>query len=385
MMEIPYGKHYVDEEDVNKVIDVLKGEMLTQGPIVPDFEANCAEYVGAKYGVAVCNATAGLHLACMALDVGPDDCVWTSAITFVASANCARYCGASVDFVDINHASVNIAPNALRKKLEVAKAGGNLPKLLVVVHMAGLSADMLEINLLSKEYGFRVLEDASHAFGARYRGNAVGNCEYSDMAVFSFHPVKMITTAEGGIITTNDPKLADRVAMLRSHGIVRGQEMPDPVDGDWHYQQTHLGFNYRMPDLLAALGNSQLKKINNILETRKTIARRYDQLLADMPLLRPNIADVSECSWHLYIVRLEKQEHVERHPQIYRDLHDAGIKVGLHYTPVYRHPYHRVRNDRRQDFPVAERYYKSALSLPIFYELSETKQELVVDVLRKVL
>jgi UDP-4-amino-4,6-dideoxy-N-acetyl-beta-L-altrosamine transaminase len=385
VMNIPYGKHYTDKADLEAVIDVLQGGMLTQGPLVPKFEVECAAFVGSQYAIAVSNATSGLHLACLALDIGPGSMVWTSAITFVASANCAIYCGSEIDFVDIDFNTVNICPRALAKKLWQAKKTGGLPDLLVVVHMAGLSADMVAIKALSEEFGFAVIEDASHAFGGSFKSGKIGACDYSDLAVFSFHPVKMITTAEGGIITTNDEKLAKKIAMLRSHGIVRGADMPEPSDGDWHYQQTDMGFNFRMPDLLAALGLSQLKKIDDFLLTRRAIASRYDELLSDFSLIKPDISHVEMCSWHLYIVRIDGNLTQHKHAEIYRALHQQGVKVGLHYMPVYRHPFYRQRGCAQDQCPIAEQYYTTAFSLPIFYDLEPFDQQQVVEKLRMVI
>ena len=384
-MNIPYGRHHIDKADMEAVIDVLQRGMLTQGPLVPKFEVECANFVGARHAVAVSNATSGLHLACLALDVGPGSVVWTSAITFVASANCAIYCGAEIDFVDIDFNTVNICPKALAEKLPQAKKTDSLPDLLFVVHMAGLSADMVAISALSKEFGFAIIEDASHAFGGSFESRKIGACHYSDLAVFSFHPVKMITTAEGGIVTTNNKRLANKVAMLRSHGIVRGTDMPEPSDGDWHYQQTDMGYNFRMPDLLAALGLSQLKKIDDFLSARRAIASRYDELLSDLPLIKPDILDVEMCSWHLYIVRLRGTLTRGKHAEIYRALHQQGVKVGLHYMPVYRHPFYRQRGCAQDQCPIAEQYYAAAFSLPIFYDLTSLDQHRVVEKLRMVI
>jgi UDP-4-amino-4,6-dideoxy-N-acetyl-beta-L-altrosamine transaminase len=371
---IPYGRQSVDEADIKAVSDVLRSDFLTQGPAVPAFERAVAAYVGAAHAVATCNATAALHLACLALGVGPGDRVWTSPITFVASANCALYCGAQVDFVDIDPATCNMSVAALEAKLEAAKKTGGLPKVVIPVHLCGQSCDMAAIGALAQCYGFRVVEDASHAIGARYRNGPVGDCRHSDIAIFSFHPVKIITTGEGGMALTNDAGLARRMELLRSHGITRDPaEMTHAPDGPWYYQQVALGFNYRMTDIQAALGRSQLVHLDDWIAARHRIAARYDTAFRSMPVTPPRAQPDCFSAWHLYAIQ------VERRNAVFQALRAAQIGVNVHYIPVHLQPYYRSLGFRPGDFPAAETYYARAISLPIFSGLSEQQQDFVIQ------
>lgn len=379
---IPYGRQSVSEADIQAVATVLRSDWLTQGPAVPAFEKAVAERCGARHAVAANSATSALHLACMALGVGPGDCVWTSAITFVASANCARYCGAQVDLVDIDPRTYNMSVAALAKKLEKAAAAGDLPKVVIPVHLAGQSCDMAGIHALGGKYGFRIVEDASHCIGGRYRGEPIGNCRYSDIAVFSFHPVKIITTAEGGMAMTNDAGLAKRMQLLRTHGITRDAgDMTHAPEGAWYYQQIELGFNYRMTDLQAALGLSQMQRLDAFHARRHAIARRYDALLEGSPVTTPWQHPDGDSGMHLYIVRLKRAGRTHR--EVFDALRAAGIGVNLHYIPVYRQPYYERMGFQPADFPEAERYYAEAISLPMYPALSDADQQRVVDTLAK--
>lgn len=377
---IPYGRQEISDEDIEAVVSVLRSDFLTQGPVVPAFEAAVANYCGARVGVAVNSATSALHIACLALGVGPGDIVWTSPITFVASANCALYCGATIDFVDIDSLTYNMSVQALEVKLESAARNGNLPKVVIPVHLAGQPCDMARIKELGERYGFKIIEDASHAIGSRYLGEPVGNCRYSDITVFSFHPVKIITTGEGGMAVTNDPKLASKLARLRSHGITRAhQEMTQVPDGPWYYQQIELGFNYRMTDIQAALGMSQMTRIDEFLARRQAIAKQYDELLSDMWIKAPWQHADSCSSWHLYIVRIKRDEIRLSQKDIFERLRSFGILVNLHYIPVYRHPYFATMGFDNHSFPESEAYYSEAISLPIYPGLQEYQQFEVVN------
>jgi UDP-4-amino-4,6-dideoxy-N-acetyl-beta-L-altrosamine transaminase len=375
---IPYGRQDISEADIQAVAGVLRSDWLTQGPAVPAFEKAVAGRCGARHAVAANSATSALHLACLALEVGPGDRVWTSAITFVASANCARYCGAAVDFVDIDARSYNMSVEHLTRKLAQAKEAGTLPKVVIPVHLCGQSCDMAAIQALGRRYGFRIVEDASHCVGGSYRGEPVGNCRYSDIAVFSFHPVKIITTAEGGMAMTNDRGLARRMELLRTHGITRDPgDMTHAPDGAWYYQQIELGFNYRMTDLQAALGLSQMQRLEEFHARRHAIARRYDALLEGLPVTTPWQHPDAVSGMHLYVVRLKTAGRTHR--EVFDALRAAGIGVNLHYIPVYRQPYYERMGFRVADFPEAERYYAEAISLPMFPQLSEQDQQRVVD------
>ena len=380
---IPYGRQQISDADIQAVVEVLKSDYLTQGPAVPAFENAVAAYCGAGHAVAVNSATSALHLACLALGVQAGDFVWTSPITFVASANCALYCGADVDFVDIDPSTFNISVQALAEKLHRAEQSGRLPKVVIPVHLCGLPCDMAEIHRLSKRYGFRILEDASHAIGGKYRDQPIGNCRYSDISVFSFHPVKIITTGEGGMALTNDSLLAKRMALLRSHGITReAAEMTHEADGPWYYQQIELGFNYRMTDLQAALGLSQLKRLDAFVACRHRLAGFYRQYLAGLPVAVQSQPVNCYSALHLFVIRLQSADCKKSHREVFCRLRDAGIGVNLHYIPVHLQPYYRQRGFKQGDFPQAERYYAEALTLPLYPDLSELQQLHVIATLR---
>lgn len=379
---IPYGRQDVTQADIDAVVEVLRSDYLTQGSVVPRFEQAVADYCRAVHGVAVNSGTSALHIACLALDLGPGDWLWTSPITFVASANCGLYCGARVDFVDIDPHTYNLSPDALEAKLAVAEREGRLPKVVVPVHLCGQSCDMAAIHDLSRRYGFRVLEDASHAIGGRYRGEPVGCCRYSDITVFSFHPVKIITTGEGGMAVTNDAALAEHMRRLRSHGITRDPDlMLQEPDGPWYYQQIELGFNYRMTDIQAALGLSQLDRIDDYVARRAALAKRYDDQLAGLPVTTPWQHPGGESGWHLYVVRLQSGECEIPHRRVVDTLRDEGIGVNLHYIPVHTQPYYRDLGFRDGAFPAAERYYAEAISLPLYPGMTESMQDSVVAAL----
>jgi UDP-4-amino-4,6-dideoxy-N-acetyl-beta-L-altrosamine transaminase len=376
---IPYGKQNIDESDIEAVVAVLRSEFLTQGPAVPAFERNVAGYCGSKYAVAVNSATAALHLACLALGVHPGDRVWTSPITFAASANCALYCGAEVDFVDIDPRTYNLCPVRLEEKLQAAEAAGCLPKVVIPVHLCGQPCDMAAIHALSQRYGFRIIEDAAHAIGGSYRDEPIGNCRYSDITVFSFHPVKIITTGEGGMAMTNDPGLFSVMQRLRSHGITRDPaEMTHAPDGPWYYQQIDLGYNYRMTDLQAALGNSQMQRLDAFVAERHKLAERYDQLLRDCPVTIPYRHADGYSAFHLYVIRLDLDALQSSHREIFERLRTNGIIVNLHYIPVYQHPYFRDHGHADTCLPEAEKYYSQAITLPLYPGLTEAQQREVV-------
>ena len=376
---IPYGRQNISQADIDAVLEVLQSDFLTQGPQIPLFEASVATYVGAEHAVASNSATSALHIACMALGLGPEDWLWTVPNTFVASANCGLYCGAKVDFVDIDPVSFNMSVAALEAKLAAAKAAGRLPKILVPVHLCGQSCDMKAIHELSQEYDFHIVEDASHAIGAKYMDKPVGDCRYSDITVFSFHPVKIITTAEGGIATTNDATLAERMSILRAHGITRDERlMETPSDGPWYYEQIDLGFNYRMTDMQAALGRSQMARLDDFVARRNALADAYDKAFADSVVSTPVQSPDVYSSRHLYVIRVPTQANCAPHRQVFERLREAGIGVNLHYIPVHTHPYYRRLGFKPGDFPEAERYYAEAVSLPLFPDLTEAQQADVV-------
>lgn len=378
---IPYGRHDINEDDIAAVVAVLKSDYLTQGPQVPAFEAAVAKKVGAAHAVAVNSATSALHIACLALGLGPGDRLWTSPITFVASANCALYCGASVDFVDIDPKTFNMNPVALEAKLIAAKAAGTLPKIVVPVDLCGQSADLKAIRALADRFGFFILEDASHGIGARYDGHYLGDGRYADITVFSFHPVKIISTAEGGMATTNDPVLARRMEILRSHGITREQhEMTHASDGAWYYQQVDLGFNYRMTELQAALGVSQMSRLDEFVSARADRARHYDQALTNLALSLPYQAPSTASSWHLYVIQLAD---ASRHRAVFDALRADGIGVNLHYIPVHLQPYYLAKGFAKGDFPVAEDYYARSISIPLFSHMTHAQQQTVIDAVKK--
>lgn len=380
---IPYGRQSISEDDIAAVIDVLRSDFLTQGPAVPRFEKVVADYVGAHHAVAVNSATSALHIACLALGLGPGDLLWTVPNTFVASANCGRYCGADVDFVDIDRDTWNMSVDSLAAKLEAAEKAGRLPKVVVPVHFSGQPCDMAEIKALGDRYGFRIIEDASHAVGATYRDSTIGDCRYSDVVVFSFHPVKIVTTGEGGIALTDDPDLAWRMTMLRSHGITRDVARLERTDPPaWHYEQQMLGYNYRMIDLEAALGVSQMKRLDAFVERRNAIARRYDDALRDVDgIITPTVRQDRRSSFHLYVVRLADGD-AERHRRVFEAMRAAGVGVNLHYAPVHLQPDFRRLGFDEGMFPESEAYGQSAISLPIYPDLTKENQDRVVDVLR---
>jgi UDP-4-amino-4,6-dideoxy-N-acetyl-beta-L-altrosamine transaminase len=383
---IPYGRQSISEADIEAVVAVLKSDFLTQGPAVPAFEQAVAARCGASHGVAMNSATSALHLSCVALGVGPGDQVWTSPITFVASSNAALYCGANVDFVDIDERTYNMCPLRLEEKLERAAKAGALPKVIIPVHLAGQSCDMAAIHAAAGRHGVRIIEDASHAIGGGYGRAPVGNCRFSDITVFSFHPVKIVTTGEGGMAMTNDPALAELMRLDRSHGITRdpGQLQHDDV-GPWYYEQQRLGFNYRMTDIAAALGLSQLTRIEEFIAGRRQIAAAYDAAFADLPVTTPWQHPDTDSAWHLYVVRIDPRRTARSHRAIFDALRAAGIGVNLHYIPVYRQPYYRELGFGQGHCPNAEAYYAEAISLPMYATLSVEEQDFVVDAVNQAL
>lgn len=383
---IYYGKQSVNEADIAAVEAVLRSDFLTQGPAIEQFERCVADYCGAEYAVAVCNATAALHIACRAAGLGAGDVLWTSPITFVASANCGRYCGADVDFVDIDERTYNMSAGALEEKLRREKVENRLPKIVVPVHLAGQSCEMKRIHALAKEYGFTVLEDASHAVGADYFDTKVGSCAFSDMTVFSFHPVKIVTTGEGGMILTNNRDLYEKLTLYRSHGITRDPEkMTHAADGAWYYQQIDLGYNYRMTDLQAALGHSQMQRLDEFVARRRELAARYNELLRDLPLTMPHVMEGTSPSWHIYVVRLDFARIGKTKEQIFTEMKERGIVLNLHYIPVHLQPYYERLGFAKGDFPHSEAYYEEALTLPLYYTLTDEQQNEIVAALGEVL
>src|SRR3990167_4667702 len=383
---IPYGRKEITQADIDAVVGVLQSDFLTQGPMVPRFEQGVAQHVGASHALAVNSATSALHIACMALGLGPGDRLWTSPVTFVASANCGLYCGAQVDFVDIDPRTYNLCPQALARKLEQAEREGRLPKVVVPVHLCGQPCDMQAIHALAQRYGFKVIEDASHAIGGKYRGEFIGNCRYSNITVFSFHPVKIITTAEGGMALTNDAELANKMALLRSHGITRDPAlMTHEADGPWYYQQIDLGFNYRMTELQAALGVSQMERLDQYVARRHQLAERYDELLNELPVTTPWQHPDSYSGLHLYVIRLQLDKIQKSHLQVFEALRAQEIIVNLHYIPVNTQPYYQKMGFKAGDFPQAESYYAEAISIPMYPTLSEAQQDEVVTALREIL
>ena len=383
---IPYGRQDITQSDIDAVIEVLQSDFLTQGPKVPVFEQLVATKVGAKHAVAVNSATSALHIACMALGLGEGDWLWTTSITFVASANCGLYCGAQIDFIDIDPRTYNLCSKALEKKLVAAKRDGKLPKILVAVHLCGQPCEMKSIHKLSQLYGFKVIEDASHAIGGKYQGEYVGNSRYSDITVFSFHPVKIITTAEGGIALTNDDQLAEKMNLFRSHGITREKGlMTHESDGPWYYQQIELGYNYRMTELQAALGISQLARLDAYVNRRHELATRYDNLLQDLMVTKPWQQPESYSGLHLYVIRLQLDRISATHHQVFVSLREKGIGVNLHYIPLHLQPYFQNMGFKMGDYPEAERYYSEAISLPMYQGLTDLQQNEVVRILESVL
>lgn len=380
---IPYGRQSVSEDDIQAVAAVLRSDFLTQGPVVPQFEAAVAEACSVPHAVAVNSATSALHIACLALGVGASDRVWTSPNSFVASANCARYCGATVDFVDIDPVTYNMSTQALADKLAVAAVSGTLPKVVIPVHFAGLPCDLQGIHRLAQQYGFRLIEDASHAIGARHADSVVGDCRYSDITVFSFHPVKIITTAEGGMATTRSEQLARAMRLLRTHGITReAAEMQRADEGPWYYEQRCLGFNYRMTELQGALGLSQLQNLRRWIDRRHELADVYDAQLAALPLVLPRRPAGVRSALHLYVVQVDPAGTGLARRTVFERLRSAGIGVNVHYIPVHLQPYYQAQGFRSGDFPVAEAYYARCLSLPMFATLSDEDQRRVYSALR---
>ncbi len=377
---IPYGRQFISEQDIEAVVDVLRSDFLTQGPAIPAFEQAIAQYCGVANAIAVSNATAALHIACLALDVGRGDVVWTSPNTFVASANCARYCGASVDFVDVDPKTYNMCPEKLAEKLKEAEKAGTLPKVVIPVHFAGTPCDMARIHTLSEQYGFKIIEDASHAIGSRYEDSRIGDCRFSDIAVFSFHPVKIITSGEGGMATTRSPDLARRLQLYRSHGITREpSELEDVTQGAWYYEQQMLGYNYRLTDLQAALGLSQLQNIEAWITRRHEILAQYDAAFADLPVTRPSYPGNVRSALHLYPIQVADRRRV------FEGMRAAGILVNVHYIPVHTQPDFQKLGFAWGDFPQSEDYYKSAISLPMFASLSDAQCSDVIKTLRDLL
>ena len=379
-----YGKQSIDENDIDAVVEVLKSDFLTQGPAIEKFEKCVAEYCGAKYAVAVTSATAALHISCLSAGLGKDDILWTSPISFTASANCGRYCGADVDFVDIDPSTYNMSIAELEKKLQAAEIK---PRVVVPVHLAGQSCEMDKIYKLSQKYGFKVIEDASHAIGADYKETKVGCCKYSDMTVFSFHPVKIVTTGEGGMVLTNDKDLYEKLVLYRSHGITRDPKlMTGTADGPWYYQQIDLGFNYRMTDMQAALGYSQMQKVNEFVSKRRYLAKRYNELLKNINGIQlPDQNEDTKSSWHLYVVRVDFSKISKTKNQIFAEMKEKGICLNLHYIPVHTQPYYENLGFKGGDFPNSEKYYEEAFTLPLYYSLTDEQQDHIVKSLVEVL
>lgn len=383
---IPYGRQDINQEDIDAVVSVLKSDFLTQGPAVPKFEHSVAGYCEAKHGVAVNSATSALHIACLALGLSKGDILWTTPITFVASANCGLYCGAKVDFVDVESDTYNMSSSKLEEKLAQAKKDKKLPKIVIPVHFAGQSCDMKRIYELSQIYGFNIIEDASHAIGSKYLDQPVGNCKYSDITVFSFHPVKIITTAEGGLATTNSDELATKMELFRSHGVTRNPElMTSESEGDWYYQQIALGFNYRMTELQAALGISQLQRLDDFVTQRHQLQERYTDILKDLPLVLPYQSEDSWSALHLYPIQLKLDEINKSHRQVFSELRNHELGVNLHYIPVHMQPYYQDMGFKTGDYPQAEHYYARAISIPIYPGLTFSEQDKIADILQCVL
>ena len=383
---IPYGKQDINQADIDSVVDALQSDFLTQGPQVPLFEKKVSDYCGSEFGVAVNSATSALHVACLALGLGKGDWLWTSPNTFVASANCGLYCGSRIDFVDIDPLTYNLSTEELEKKLIQAKKDNKLPKIVIPVHFAGQSCDMKKIHSLSKEYGFKIIEDASHAIGGRYLDKPIGGCQYSDITVFSFHPVKIITTAEGGLATTNDKELSERMQLFRSHGVTRDPElMTKESAGGWYYQQVDLGFNYRMTELQAALGVSQMERLDEFVALRHKCQVRYDELLIDLSITTPYQDLNSYSALHLYPIRIQIDKVKSTRKEIFEALRKNDIGVNVHYIPVHTQPYYENMGFRKGDYPNAENYYESAISIPLFHVMTFEQQDQVIAALEKVL
>lgn len=384
---IPYGRQAIDAADIDAVVEVLRSDWLTQGPAIERFERAVAGYCGAKHAVAVCNATAALHLACRVLGLGPGDGLWTTPNTFVASANCGLYVGAEVDFVDIDPRTYNLSPQALQRKLEDASRRGRLPKVVVPVAFSGQPAEMAAIAELGRQYGFRIIEDACHAVGGDYLDGKIGNCRYSDITIFSFHPVKIMTTGEGGMALTNDPELHRRLELLRTHGITRDprQMYSKASEGGWYYEQVELGYNYRMTDIQAALGLSQLGRVEEFVRRRRYLAARYTRALRELPVETPWQRSDGNSAWHLYVIKIDLSRVRRTRREVFDRLRQSGILVNVHYSPIHQQPYYRNLGFKTGDFPNAEAYYDAALSLPMYYGLTEEQQDFVVDQLAEAL
>lgn len=382
---IPYGKQQIDQTDIDAVIEVLNSDWLTQGPKVPEFEKSVASYCNAQYAIAVNSATSALHLACLALEVGNGDIVWTSPISFVASSNCALYCGASIDFIDIDIATGNICVENLREKLIEASNTGSLPKVVITVHLAGQSCDMAEIYTLSLEFGFKIIEDASHAIGGSYKNIKVGSCRYSDITIFSFHPVKIVTSAEGGMALTNDQAIARKIQMLRSHGVTNEEsEMTEPSHGVWYYQQQYLGFNYRMTDIQAALGNNQFNKVDPFVSKRNQLAKNYDSAFENTNVIPLKQSIDVYSAYHLYVIRVPDLT-VPQHKTVLESLRKSGVMCHLHYIPIYLQPYYQTLGFKKGYCKNAEEYYRTAMTLPLYPALSNEEQAFVIESTLKVL
>jgi UDP-4-amino-4,6-dideoxy-N-acetyl-beta-L-altrosamine transaminase len=384
---IPYGRQEITQQDIDAVVDVLQSDFLTQGPQVPLFEKSIINAVNAKYAFAVNSATSALHIACLALGVGEGDVVWTTPVTFVASANCALYCGADIDFVDIDPQTYNLSPTKLEQKLAHAKLHNlPLPKVVIPVHLSGQPCEMEKIHSLSVEYGFFIIEDASHAIGGKYKGRPIGSCEFSDITVFSFHPVKIVTTAEGGAATTNNTEIASKLELLRSHGITRDINlMKNESHGGWYYEQVELGYNYRMTEMQAALGVSQMVRLHDFVAKRNNLATSYDELLSGLPLVTPFQIDDAYSGRHLYVIRLNLDEISVSHKEVFDLLRENGVGVNLHYIPVHLQPYYSDLGFKKGQFPESESYYEEAISIPLYHAMTQDQQNEVVRVLSNIL
>jgi UDP-4-amino-4,6-dideoxy-N-acetyl-beta-L-altrosamine transaminase len=383
---IPYGKQDINQTDIDSVVNVLQSDFLTQGPQVPLFEKTVSSYCNSDYGVAVNSATSALHIACLALDLKKGDWLWTSPNSFVASANCGLYCGAKVDFVDINLKTYNLSVELLEKKLIKAKQENKLPKIVIPVHFSGQSCNMKEIHALSQEYGFKIIEDASHSIGGKYLEKPIGGCQYSDITVFSFHPVKIITTAEGGLATTNSKELVEKMRLFRNHGITRDKSLMQGVtDGDWYYQQVDLGFNYRMTEMQAALGISQMERLDEFVSKRHILQKRYDLILSDLPIIKPYQDKDSYSALHIYPIQIDLNTVRKNREQIFDLLRQNGVGVNVHYIPIHTQPYYLQFGFSEGDFTNSESYYSRAISIPLFHNMVVEQQDKVVDILRKAL
>jgi len=383
---IPYGKQDINQLDIDAVVDVLKSDFLTQGNQVDIFEKKLSNYCGVNYGVAVNSATSALHIACLALNLKPGDLIWTSPNSFVASANCALFCDAKVDFVDIDPLSYNLCVDKLEEKLIDARNRNKLPKIVIPVHFAGQSCNMLKIHHLSKEYGFKVIEDASHAIGSKYLDFPVGGCKYSDITVFSFHPVKIITTGEGGMAMSNSKKLTEKMKLFRSHGVTRDTNLISKEKHKlYYYEQIELGFNYRMTELQAALGISQMNRLDNFVNSRHKLKKRYDLMLENECLIKPYQNPDCFSSLHLYPIKVNLTEHKNSRDKIFNRLRDSGIGVNVHYIPIHTHPYFKGLGFKEGDFPIAEEYYSKAISIPLFQSMTFDEQDKVIESINTIL